>query len=156
MHRVAGLVFVALFLSLLSAPSGHAAGDPDEAAMRAYTLSMDKLNRFAAGVQAFEKAAETDDTLEAEREAMEELPSDSFAEKRAQYMKHPRIFGFFQQQGLSLDDIVVGLNAAGMALAAVSQPGADAALGHVVSPAQLQFARQNQAALAAFFEMIGR
>ena len=110
MHRFAALFIVALFLSFLPA-SGHAAANPDQATIRAYTLSMDKLNRFATAVEAFEKAAETDDTLPAEREAVEDA-GDTLAEKRATYAQHPKVMAFFQAQGLSVDDIVVGLQAA--------------------------------------------
>ena len=151
--RFAGFLAVAFMLSLFAASPGHAAANPDAAVMKAYTLSMDKLNRFAAAVTEAEKAIEADPELQAEREAMDMEPSGTLADNRARYIKHPKLFAFFQRQGLSMDDVVVAPAAAGNALAAISQPD-QAAYADFVSPANLQFARQNQAALHQFFMTI--
>jgi hypothetical protein len=154
MLRLAGFAF-ALILSLLSAPSAFAQDPADAAAYKGYTLSMDKLNRFLAAVTAATKAAEADPAFQEEIDAMMEEPDDTIAEKRAQYSGHPKIFAFFQQQGLTMDDVVIGPTAAAYAMAVAANPN-PGPLMEFVTPAQVAFARQNQAALQQFFMVLPR
>jgi hypothetical protein len=82
----------------------------------------------------------------ADLSAMQEADTDTVAQARAALKARPRVFGFFQKSGLSVDDVVLiprVLLAA--AIAAEFPAAADAA-----SPAQVAFVKQNRAVVERF------
>jgi hypothetical protein len=118
--------------------------------LRAYPLSLDKLARFKLATDAAIKAAESDPAMAAEQEAMEAEPDKTVAERRAVFVKHPKAFAFYRQQGLTIDDVVVGTLAAANAMVAAGAPD-PRPFAEFVSPAQLAFAKANMAALQKIF-----
>jgi hypothetical protein len=151
MLRIASFASLAVSVFLAFAPiPAAAAADPDAAVLRAYPLSLDKLARFKLATDAATKAVENDPAMAAEQEAMEAEPDKTLAEKRAMFVKHPKAFAFYRQQGLTIDDVVVGTLAAANAMIAAAAPNPQP-FAEYVSPAQLAFAKANMAALQKIF-----
>jgi hypothetical protein len=142
---------LAAFLAFAPVPVVAAAAGPDVAAYRNYTLSIDKLNRYWAATEAMYKAMASDPAMQAEAEAAENEDSDTLAQKRALFARHPKMSGFYTRQGLSIDDAIIAPIAAANAFAAVST-GNEAAFAQFVSPAQMAFAKANQPALKKLFD----
>jgi hypothetical protein len=150
MNRVARAVSVAVFLSLTAAAPAVAAS-ADELAIKNYTLTLDKVTRYLAANEAFEQAKKTDPSLVAEEEAADNEPSDTHAEIRAIAAKHPRLYSFFQRQGLSVDDIILLPQALIAAYGAIKS-GQPELFADMTRPAQINFVRQNEAAISKFYE----
>ena len=92
--RVAG----AAALALLIAVSARAAGDNDPAGARTlhdYVLSMDKIKRYDAAMQAMMAAGQTDPSLKAEGDKMGSEPDSTLADVEARFDHHPRLSAFF-------------------------------------------------------------
>jgi hypothetical protein len=146
----------AAFLALAVTPVCAVAATADDITIRNYMPSMDKLNRFLAGTKAMYAAIKADPALRAEAEASEnETATDTLAQKRAHYAKHPKLFAFYQRQGLTPDDVILGMMAATNAYAAAAMPNS-AAVAQLVSPAQIAWAKANQAALKNVFGELQR
>jgi hypothetical protein len=134
----------------------HALGDgiasvsaqgSDDALMKAYVLELAKVNGYLTAGEALAAARKTDRTVAADLQAMKEQDTETVAEARAALKARPRVLGFFQKAGLSLDDVVLiprVLLAAGVA---VEFP---AAAAHMTAPAQVAFVKQNRAVLDRF------
>ena len=144
MKRLFASLTLAGFASL--APVAAQAASADDAATKAYTLNLDKLTRAAAAYQELERAVAMDPALPQEFEAYGQEDDFTFADKRAAFAKHPKIWAFFARKGLTPDDVIVGFKAAANAYVASVSPTPQI-FAELVSPAQLAFAKQNQAAL---------
>jgi hypothetical protein len=119
----------------------------DDALMKAYVLDLAKVNGYLTAGEGIVAARKTDRALAADLQAMEEADTETVAQARAALKAHPRILGFFQKAGLSLDDAVLiprVLLAAGVA---AEFP---AAAAHMTTPAQVAFVKQNRSAIERF------
>jgi hypothetical protein len=117
-----------------------AAQAPDDAVMKAYVLDLGKVKGYLSGGEALAAARKTDPTVAADMRALEEAGAETVAQGRAALKARPRVFGFFQKAGLTLDDVVLiprVLLAAGMAAEFPAAAGA-------ASPAQIAFVKQNR------------
>jgi hypothetical protein len=142
MNRVARAVSLAVFLSVTAVAPSYAA-DAQELAIKNYTLTADKVARYFAGAQALGEALKSDPSLKAEEEAASNEPDDTLAQMRATIAKHPKLYAYFQRQGLSIDDsILLPLALLGAVFAAESDM--PQAFADTVSQAQINFVRQNQ------------
>jgi hypothetical protein len=123
-----------------------AAQGADDALMKAYVLELPKVNGYLTAGEALAAARKADRALAADLEAMKEEDTETVAEARAALKARPRVLGFFQKSGLSVDDVVLiprVLIAAGMAAEFPAAAGA-------ASAAQIAFVKQNRPLLERF------
>lgn len=121
----------------------------DSAVMKAYVLDAGKMNRFITALTALAAAKKSNTALATEFEAMDAEDGDTLGAMKAKLTRHPRIFAYFQNQGLTVDDaILLPLTAAsaGAAAATNGNPG----FATVVSSAQMNFVRGNAALMERF------
>jgi len=144
---------VATFIAQLSV-AGAADGDfpaADKAVIKAYVLTVNKLNGYIAGTTALASAKNADDALAAEIERAEDEPGGTLAELRSKITRHPKVFTYFQRQGLSVDDAVLlplAITYAGVAVSLNNLvPFAD-----TTSQAQASFVRANPTLMQRFSE----
>ena len=118
----------------------------DDALMKAYVLDLAKVNGYLTAGEALAAARKTDRTVAADLQSMKEQDTETVAEARAALKARPRVLGFFQKAGLSLDDAVLiprVLIAAGIAAEYPAAAGA-------ASAAQIAFVKQNRPLLERF------
>jgi hypothetical protein len=152
MNRVTRALSLAVFLSAAATAPAYAA-DAQELAIKNYTLTADKVARYFAGAQALTAAMKSDPALKAEEEAASNEPDDTLAQMRATVAKHPKLYAFFQRQGLSVDDsILLPLALFGAAFAAESDM--PEAFADTVSQAQINFVRQNKDLVAKGMQVL--
>ena len=132
--------------AVASAAADDAAGDR---MLKSYVLSMDKVAKYDAASKAITAAMKSDPGIRAEAEKMGDEPQDTLAELEAKFTRHPRLFAFYQKQGLSKDDAVIipmaVIGACALAQASPADTGDD-----TTSPAQVAFCRKNLVALKKF------
>jgi hypothetical protein len=132
--------------AVASAAADDVAGDR---VLKNYVLSMDKVAKYDAASKAVMAAMKSDPGVRAEAEKMSEEPQDTLAELEAKFTRHPRLFAFYQKQGLSKDDAVIipmaVIGACALAQASPADTGDD-----TTSPAQVAFCRKNLPALKKF------
>lgn len=128
----------------------------DEAALAAYTLDMDKVERW-------QRAAENLEQLTAENPGLQEswdaeaADAESFDDMLAQIGREPEVRRAIESAGLSLRDYVLTNLALLQAMVAQSalemNPGSPAPEG--VNPENVAFVRENRARLEAMLESAG-
>jgi hypothetical protein len=133
-----------------SGPVRAAGPDPDVAALRGYSLSFDKAQHYAAASKALKKDADTKPDIANEIQSMQGEPQASLADITAMMTRHPKIYGYFQREGLSLHDTVMLPLALVSAMSAVESPAPER-FAQDVSPDQLAFARQHMQELKLLF-----
>ena len=140
------LVF-ALLIAFAPAAQAQDFSAADKAALKTYVLTAAKVNGFIAGSTALAAAVKMSDALAADTADMENQPSDTLGQLRANVSGHPRVFAYYQRQGLSVDDAVLLPLVLFSAGAAAEFPGQ---LADVVSPAQVAFVKANAALMERF------
>jgi len=151
---LAVVAFIAV-APIASAQQDFPAGE--KAAMRAYVLTPQKVNGYIAATNALAAAAKSDASLAREIETKENEPGDTLAEMRAMWTSRPRLFAFYQRQGLSTDDVVI-LPVVFITAGAVVELKDSTQAGDTVSPAQVAFVRANPGLsqrLSEAFEALG-
>jgi hypothetical protein len=121
----------------------------DDAAMKAYVLDLAKVNGYLTAGEGLVAARKTDRTVAADLQAMQEADTDTLAQARAALKARPRVLGFFQKPGLSVDDVVLIPRVLLAAAIAAEFPAAAGA----ASPAQIAFVKQNRATVERFQKM---
>ncbi|HEY4248231.1 MAG TPA: hypothetical protein VGM64_15385 [Lacunisphaera sp.] len=100
------LILLSVLLTAL--PSFAAQSDPvGEKAMHDYVLTMSKVKAFGAALEATEAAVKKDPALKAEIDKSSEEPDQTFADLKARFDHHPKLYAFFEKQGLSKDDAIL-------------------------------------------------
>jgi len=148
------------FVVLVAAPA-EAAKDDDPAGAKAlhdYTLSMDKVKRYEAAMEALQAAGSADPSLKAEGEKMSDEPDGTLADIEAKFDRHPRIYALYAKQGLSKLDAAALPIALMDAMTVVQMPQIGPKMADRVSDAQLAFCRAHMAELKAtkFMNMSGQ
>ncbi len=110
--------------------------------IRDYVLTAEKFDSFIHGVIALAAAKNSDVALAQELDDIDGEPAETLADLRAQITRHPRVFEFYQRQGLTADDTVLIPLVAGYAAAATA-PDDPILYADRVSPAQVNFMREN-------------
>jgi hypothetical protein len=103
--RVLGVAVMAALLAagpVVGAESKDPAGDE---AMRLRSRDAESES-FEAANQALD-ATNSDPSLMAESEKMDNEPDKTFADVKAKIARHPRFYAFFAKQGISQDDVVL-------------------------------------------------
>ena len=148
MNRIC-LLSAAAFVVLIAAQA-EAADDPAGAkALHDYTLSMDKVKRYGAAMEAWQAGGAADPSLRTEGEKMSGEPDATLADVEAKFDRHPRIYAFFAKQGLSKLD-AAALPIALMDAGTVAQmPQIAPKMADRVSDSQIAFFKAHMAELKA-------
>jgi hypothetical protein len=138
----------AAVLTLLAAPALAAhAPDPDAHLMHDYALSMPKAKAYDAAYLALVTAAKSDKGLQADVAAASSERAPTIADTIAKMDRHPRVYAFFQKQGLSKNEAALLPLILMNACAAVQYPAVLKSMGDMISQPQVDFCRANMAAL---------
>ena len=143
MHTLVSSVLksLAIAVALSAAPSMASAksdiSPADMAALKGYTLDAGKVNKYIAATDALAKAKKADKSIGAEMEASENEPDKTFADLKAKLTRHPKIFGYYQKQGLTADDTV--LLPLAMMYGAIGAQYNTPEINAMVNPAQTAF-----------------
>lgn len=133
-----------------SAPARAEAPDPDMAALRGYALSLDKVEHYAAASKTLRKDVETKPDVAGDVQSMQHEPQATLADINAMMGRHPKVYAYFQREGLSLRDTVMLPLALRAAMLAVESPTPEQFAG-AVNPEQIAFARQHKQELEKLF-----
>jgi len=125
------------------------APDPGAHIMHDYMLTMPKAKAYEAGYLALTTAAKADKTLQAEIEAASTERAPTIADTIAKMDHHPRVYAFFQKQGLSKTEAALLPLILMDACAGVTYPQVLKTMGDMVSQPQIDFCKANMAALKA-------
>lgn len=124
--------------------------DSESQALRSYSLSMDKARHYATASKALKKDTDTKPEVAAEIQKMQDEPQHTLADINAMMSRHPKIYAYFQHEGLSLHDTVMLPLALVGAMSAADSPS-PAKFSEDVSADQLAFARQHMQELKTLF-----
>ena len=136
--------------AVLIAASAQAAKNDDPAGAKAlhdYTLSMDKVKRYGAAMEAWQAAGGADPALKAEGEKMNGEPDATLADVAAKFDRHPRVYAFFAKQGLSKLDAAAMPIALMDAITVVQMPQIGPKMADRVSETQIAFCKAHMAEL---------
>jgi hypothetical protein len=137
---VALVLGLAAPLAVWSEPSAA-----DNKVTRGYVLTLDLVKRYAVSVRALKAAEAHDPALKAEATASENEPEAPVAAIAARLKRHPKIYAFFQANGLSeTDATLIGVV---LIQAAFASGEKDLSAFPGVSPQQVAFMRQHEAQL---------
>ncbi|MFL5297543.1 MAG: hypothetical protein ACJ798_14275 [Phenylobacterium sp.] len=129
----------------LAAGSGFSPADT--AALKAYVLTTDKVQRYGAALQMMRKDQAAHPELRKEEEVADDEPGRTLADLLAKLKRHPQLAAYYHKAGLSdLDAVMVPIVSMNAAVAA-QMPAAAAKLP--VTPAQIEFAKAHGKELAA-------
>lgn len=132
----------------------HCAGatvpDPDSQALRSYRLMIDKVQHYAAASRALKKDTDIKADVAAEIQKMQDEPQHTLADINAMMTHHPKIYSYFEHEGLSVYDTVMLPLALAGAMSAANSPS-PAKFSEDVSADQLAFARQHMQELKTLF-----
>lgn len=137
--------YAALLAVLIGAPAMAGEDPAGDKIMHDYVLTMPKVKAYDAAVVAIYDAEKQDPAFKAESDAMTKEPSDTVAQLRGKMDRHPRIMGYFQKQGLTLDDAALLPFVLLDACSAAQDP--HPAQDPSISPQQIAFCKANQAEL---------
>src|SRR5258707_11347119 len=91
----------AAFLFMTPALAAHAPPDPNAHVMKDYVMTMPKLKAYETAYEALVVAAKADPSLKADVDAASSENDPTIADTIAKMDHHPRVYAFFQRQGLS-------------------------------------------------------
>ncbi len=134
---------------LLATPvlAAHRPPDPGAHIMKDYVLTLPKLKAYDAAYLALVAAAKADPSLKAEVEAASNEHDPTIADTIAKMDHHPRVYAFFQKQGLSKPEAALLPLIVMDACAAAQYPQVLQTMGDMVSAAQADFCKANQASI---------
>jgi hypothetical protein len=125
-------------------------GDPQGLeTLRNYVLTMDKVKAYDAATRALQGAAQSDQRLQAEANAISATQQRTLADAVANFGRHPLIDAFYSRQGLGPLDAIVLPVAVSNACSAAAYPQAEAKFASETSPAQIAFCKANLRAIEA-------
>jgi hypothetical protein len=118
----------------------------DAAAMKAYVLTTDKVQRYGSALEMMRKDAASHPGLKKEGDLAEDEPSRTVADLLAKLKRHPQLAAYYHKAGLSdLDAIMIPIVAMNASVAA-QMPATAAKLP--VTPAQIEFAKAHRKELS--------
>jgi len=125
----------------------------DKVIIRDYILTVDKFEGFIDGLMTLAAAKNSDVALALalELDDIDLEPAETISDLRAQITGHPRVFEFYHRQGLTADDTVLIPLGAGYAAAATA-PDDPVWYADRISPAQVNFMRENSALMDRLVE----
>jgi hypothetical protein len=137
-------------LALLIAATPALAGndnDPGYKILHDYVLTLPRLKAYDAAYGALTTAAKTDAALKADLAAASGENDQTVAATVGKMDHHPRVYAFFQKQGLSKAEAslipIILMNAC----MGVQYPAVLAKMGNMVAAGQVDFCKTNMAAV---------
>ena len=121
--------------------------DPGYKIMHDYVLSLPKVKAYEAAFEALIAASNADPSLKADVAAASSEADPTVADTIAKMTKHPRVYAFFQQQGLSKTEASLLPLILMNACMGVQYPAILAKMGNMVAPGQVDFCKANGPAL---------
>lgn len=151
-------LFRLLAAAMLLAMPAFAAHAPDPSAhlMHDYVLSMAKAKAYDTAYLALGTAARSDKSLQAEIEAASSERAPTIADTIAKMDRHPRVYAFFQKQGLNKMEAALLPLILIDACSAVSYPQVLQSMADMVSRPQVDFCKANTAQLKALHFFSGK
>jgi hypothetical protein len=146
LQRVAVLAIGLALAGALAA--ARAEGDSDDALIRGYKLSMNKVQHYVAAKKELDKQSQSNSAIGDEVKRMQQEPQRTIADLRAMMTHHPKIYAIFKREGLSEQDTVMIPVVLGSALMAIDPRNPNGAPPDV-SEEQIAFARQHEQELKA-------
>jgi len=140
-------IFAVILLVATPALAAQHAPDPDEHILRDYVLTMTKLKAYDTAYTSLTTAAKTDKSLQADVEAASSEASPTIASTIARMDHHPRVYAFFQKQGLSKTEAALLPLILLDACTAVQYPQILKSMPGMIGPAQIDFCKANQATI---------
>ena len=135
-------------LVLAAAPALAGTGnDPGGRVLHDFVLTMPKLQAYDRGYKALIVAAKADPSLKADSEAMSSEQDPTVADTIAKMDRHPRVYAFFQKQGLGKPEAALLPIVLMNACMAVQYPAVARQMADMIAPAQVDFCKANGAAI---------
>ena len=142
-------LLAAALLFTTPALAAHSPPDPGAHIMKDYVLTMPKLKAYETAYEALVTAAKTDPSLKADIDAASSEHDPTIADTIAKMDHHPRVYAFFQKQGLSKPEAALIPLIVMDACMAVQYPQVLQTMGDMVAPAQVAFCKANAAGIKA-------
>jgi hypothetical protein len=141
-----GCAAALVFVAAQAQAAGHMSA-ADNKTLHDYVLTMPKVKAYETATENLTTAAKADAALKAEGDKASEEPDKTFADIKAKFAHHPRLYAFYAKQGLSVDDAVLIPLTLMSACTVAQYPQIAAKMADSVSPGQVAFCKQNMAAL---------
>jgi hypothetical protein len=138
------VLIVAFVLAASPARAGVAA-DPGNKLLHDCVLTMPKLQAYDRAFKALVAAAHADPSLKTDSAAMSAEQDPTVADTVARMDRHPRVYAFFQKQGLSKSEAALLPIVLMNACMAVQYPAIARQMADTVAPAQIDFCKANGA-----------
>jgi hypothetical protein len=133
-------------LALAATPAlAKVANDPDNKLLHDYVLTIPKLQAYDRAYGALISAARSDPSLKADSAAMSAEQDPTVADTIAKMDHHPRVYAFFQKQGLSKTEAALLPIVLMNACMAVQYPAIARQMADTVAPTQIDFCKANGA-----------
>jgi hypothetical protein len=151
------LAVAAAALALFAAPAlAKDAPDPNDHLLRDTVLTMPKLKAYEAAYTALTTAAKGDKSLAADIAAASAEHDPTIADTIAKMDHHPRVYAFFQKQGIGKQDAALVPIVVMEACTAVQYPEVIKGMADTLSPAQVDFCKANGTAIKALHVFNGQ
>ncbi len=148
MKILASVFAVTLLIGTTTAALAGSDVDPaSKKALQTYVLTMPKVKAFDTATTALMAAAAKDPSLAKDREAAASEHTNDINGEYAKMDHHPRVFAFYQKQGLTKQDVILIPLTLMAACMAVQYPSAAASLMDQTSTQQIGFCKANQATI---------
>ena len=121
--------------------------DPGYKIMHDYVLTLPKVKAYEAAYMALTTAAKADPSLKADVDAAAAENDQTVAATIDKMTKHPRVYAFFQKQGLSKAEATLLPLVLMDACMAAQYPTMVAQLADRMTPAQADFCKANMATI---------
>lgn len=149
-------LLAAALLFATPALAAHSPPDPGAHIMKDYVLTMPKLKAYETAYEALVTAAKADPSLKADVAAASNEHDPTIADTIAKMDHHPRVYAFFQRQGLSKPEAALIPLIVMDACMAVQYPQMLHTMGDMVGPAQVDFCKANAAQIKALRVFTGQ
>jgi hypothetical protein len=151
-------ILLAAAVLLLAAPAlaDQIDNDPSVHVMHDYVLTMPKLKAYDAAYSALNTAAKGDKGLQADIAKASSENDQTIAQTIAKMDHYPRVYAFFQKQGLSKAEASLVPLILMSACMVAQYPTAQAGMAKEVAPGQAAFCKANMAAIKSLHFFSGQ
>jgi hypothetical protein len=140
-------VLIAVLVLAATPALARMPSDPGDKLLHDYVLTMPKLQAYDRAYRALVTAAKGDPSLRADSAALSAEQDPTVADTIAKMDHHPRVYAFFQKQGLSKTEAALLPIVVMNACMAVQYPAVARQMADTVAPGQVDFCKANNAAI---------
>ena len=140
-------VLIAALVLATTPAFAKVATDPGDKLLHDYVLSMPKIQAYDRAYKTLVAAAHADPSLRADSAAMSAELDPTVADTIAKMDHHPRVYAFFQKQGLSKNEAALLPIVLMNACMAVQYPAIAKQMADTVAPGQIDFCKANAGAI---------